>query len=226
MGQPVRGVLPRPRRAEEPPNSLHSVPLPVIPSAARDLRDCGWAGPPCHARAPVAGLAGASVLSRAPGGGSAGVVPSWGRRRQTDGTQPTGCAPHLACALREALAPATPPPGAHDVHSHRDAGPALGVRVSGFRVVEPSPPPDVPIAASPACGIGGAAAKTLGTRETGAPRQGTSGHGHGGPAHPQSRRSLAPLGMTTRERSFDSAGCAGSAQDDSPGGARARSPPC
>ncbi len=51
-------------------------------------------------------------------------------------------------------------------------GPALGGRGSGFRVVEPSPPPDVPIAAPPTCGIGGAAAKTLGTRETGAPRSG------------------------------------------------------
>ena len=137
------------------------------------------------AGAPGAGLAGASVLSRAPGGGSAGASLAWGRRRQTDGAQPNGLRP--ASGLRaptrpRARDPAPAPPGVRSC-----AGPALGGRTSGFRVVEPSPLLDVPIAAPPPCFIGGAAAKTLGTRETGAPRSGPPAWGTecsdlGGPA--------------------------------------------
>ena len=97
-------------------------------------------------RAHRSGLAGASVLSRAPGGGSAGAVARWGRRRQTDGAQPNGCAPLPVCALREA---SRPRPRRRAPRVRSQAGPALGVRTSGFRVVEPSPLLDVPIAAPP-----------------------------------------------------------------------------
>ena len=60
------------------------------------------------------------------------------------GRSPTGCAPLPVCALREA---SRPRPRRRAPRVRSQAGPALGGRTSGFRVVEPPPPLEVPIAA-------------------------------------------------------------------------------